>query len=100
MQRGRQRGEWRGDRESRRARQNHHAIMHALHALRHLCGAAESRACAACALQRHFQNGTEKGTEKGTGCGGCAGIFSNHSLDDPTVYPDDVVLHTADQVCT
>lgn len=27
------------------------------------------------------------------------GIFSNHSLDDPTAYPDDVVLHTADQDC-
>jgi hypothetical protein len=27
------------------------------------------------------------------------GIFSNHSLDDPTVYPDDVVLHTSDQDC-
>lgn len=26
------------------------------------------------------------------------GIFSEHPLDDPTVYPTDVILHTADQV--
>ena len=25
------------------------------------------------------------------------GIFSNHSLDDPTVYDDDVILHASDQ---
>lgn len=30
----------------------------------------------------------------------CAyGIFSRHPLDDPEVYPDDVILHTADQDC-
>ena len=27
------------------------------------------------------------------------GIFSNHSLDDLTPYPDDVVLHTSNQDC-
>ena len=27
------------------------------------------------------------------------GIFSNHSLDDPVAYPDDVVLHTSNQDC-
>lgn len=27
------------------------------------------------------------------------GIFSNHSLDDTTVYDDDVILHTSDQDC-
>ena len=27
------------------------------------------------------------------------GIFSNHSLSDPTAYPDDVIVHTADQDC-
>lgn len=27
------------------------------------------------------------------------GIFSNHSLDDLTVYPDDVVVHTSNQDC-
>ena len=27
------------------------------------------------------------------------GIFSNHSLADPTPYPDDVVLHTSNQDC-
>jgi hypothetical protein len=25
------------------------------------------------------------------------GIFSNYSLDDPTVYPDDVIVHASDQ---
>ena len=25
------------------------------------------------------------------------GIYSNHSLDDPTVYPDDVLVHSSDQ---
>ena len=25
------------------------------------------------------------------------GIFSNHPLDDPAVYPDDVILHLSDQ---
>jgi hypothetical protein len=27
------------------------------------------------------------------------GIYSNHSLDDPTVYDDDVVVHTSNQDC-
>ena len=27
------------------------------------------------------------------------GIWSNHSLSDPTAYPDDVIVHTADQDC-
>lgn len=25
------------------------------------------------------------------------GIYSNHSLDDPTVYPDDYLVHSSDQ---